>query len=61
MASDRGRVVTLGIDEASDLARNHWTADDAHQAAIVAAETAIRDSWEHDLGRVLDMLGIGGA
>jgi hypothetical protein len=52
--------VTLGIDEASDLARNHWTADDAHRAAIVAAEVAIRDGWEHDLGRVLDMLGIGG-
>jgi hypothetical protein len=34
--------------------------DDAHRAALVAAETAIRDGWEHDLGRVLDMLGIGG-
>jgi hypothetical protein len=33
----------------------------AHHAAVVAAETAIRDGWEHDLGRVLDILGIGGA
>jgi hypothetical protein len=50
--------VTLGIDEVRDLARNHWTVDGAHRAAVVAAETTIRDGWEHDLGRVLDMLRI---